>query len=754
MDRFGLFTITETTRTKLPLKGVECDFSVLSGVAEVAMTQIFRQENPAPVNCEFLFPLPADASVYFCEADINGRRIRAQVREREEARQLVAEKKAAGFRTAMVESERDNLFTLSLGNVQPDDLVIVELKYFQTLRSLAGMPSIEIPFCPGERYIPGNPIIHSNRGKGVVDDTDAVPDASRIRPVRIDFTHPDAAYVDIRGRLDAKFVCERDLGSPSHPITVHRAGDEIRVTLSDKGDVPDRDFVLRWRETNVESVVSRAWCRAKDQEVYALLEIRAPQNSAPERAPVDFYFLVDRSGSMANEKWFKAVEALQSCLKVLTPSDRAMVTFFESAWQDFAERPLNPKQLLEDEKFQNVAKLGARGGTELARALQHVLEMVQRHSSYRPKNLILITDAQIGNEPAILELTRTAPDLPVHCFGMDFALNDALLLALCRQQGGTFHSMNPNDDVQTAVSSLGRTLGQPVLLDLRLSDGWEAANACIPNLYAGQVHYLSARSRYEKPLELCARTDRAEPLKLSFSNQSANFDSPYLHWCKSRIERLVAEGKDREAVQLSIKSNQVCTLTAFVAWDESEKVPIARHELVQPSLQDRLLGLEGACTFVSDVRLLRHAATDRQTLLSKMRSAEIPSTKEKVLALLEKTSNEKLDDICRRLGVTSWKALLKAIWKWLNDAPERERFPRNRQVLDLIEQIEQIATPLLSSTSAPDESKLGEAAKQVHQILSAFVEKLPPRKRFSWLGKPRPSGHLTNPQPESEHQQT
>jgi Ca-activated chloride channel family protein len=123
---FGLFAIIESKRVVLPLKGVECDFSVASGIAEVSMTQIFRQENAKPLDCEYLFPLPADASVYFCEADINGRKIRAQVRERQEARQLAAEKKAAGHRTALVESERDNLFTLSLGNVQPDDLVVIE----------------------------------------------------------------------------------------------------------------------------------------------------------------------------------------------------------------------------------------------------------------------------------------------------------------------------------------------------------------------------------------------------------------------------------------------------------------------------------------------------------------------------------------------------------------------------------------------------------------------------------------------------
>src|SRR6266404_3551867 len=336
-EPFGLFALIESKRVILPLKGVECDFSVVSGIAEVSMTQIFRQENEKPLDCEYLFPLPADASVYFCEADINGRTIRAQVRERQEARQIAAEKKAAGFRTALVEAERENLFTLSLGNIQPGDLVIIQLKYFQTLRSLAGMPSIEIPFSPGIRYIPGKPLIRCNKGKGVGDDTDEVPDASRITPVRIDAEHPDAAYIDVRGTLEGKFVTEKELSSPSHPIVVQRAGEDLRVSLSEKGDVPDRDFVLRWSEQNVEALASRAWIREKDQDGYALLEIRAPKDAPAERAPVDFYFLVDRSGSMAGEKWNKAAQALQSCVKVLGPADQAMVTFFESRFQDFAE---------------------------------------------------------------------------------------------------------------------------------------------------------------------------------------------------------------------------------------------------------------------------------------------------------------------------------------------------------------------------------------------------------------------------------
>lgn len=77
------------------------------------------------------------------------------------------------------------------------------------------------------------------------------------------------------------------------------------------------------------------------------------------------------------------------------------------------------------------------------RALEHVLHLAAKHSQHNCKNLILITDAQIGNESSILELMKSARDFPVHCFGIDVALNDSLLTALCRQQGGTYKHSNP-----------------------------------------------------------------------------------------------------------------------------------------------------------------------------------------------------------------------------------------------------------------------------------------------------------------------
>jgi Ca-activated chloride channel family protein len=743
-ERFGLAAIIETKRVFLPLKGVECEFAVLSGLVEVSMTQIFRHENDRPFDCEYLFPLAADASVYSCEADINGRIIRAQVREREEARQLAAEKKAAGFRTVLVESERDNLFTLSLGNVQPGDLVVIRLKYVQTLRALADSRSVEIPFCPGIRYIPGKALLRTNRGKGIVDDTDQVPDASRITPVRMDVEHPDAAYVEVRGTLDGRFVDEKSLESPSHATVVQRAGEQLRVALSDKGEVPDRDFVLRWSERAAEAVTPRVWMSEKGNEVYALLEVRAPQNAPDCRAPVDFYFLVDRSGSMAGGKWDKAIEALQSCVNILGAADRAMVTFFESRFQDFAERPLPPRQLIGDGQFRMLTRLGTAGGTEMAPALRHVLAMAAKHSRDRDKNLILITDAQVGNESGILELMRDAPDLPVHCFGIDVALNDSLLLALARQQGGTFHSLHPNDNIAQVVAALGQTLGQPVLLDLKVSEGWELADARIPNLYAGQIHYVSARSTNGKPLELTGRGPSSEPLRIQFERHSATVVAPYLQWCRSRIQRLIAEGDEQGAVVLSIESNLICVLTAFIAWDESEHVAVASHELVQPSLApsdvqcclyERSVPMAAAAIGHVKTRRSRGGLLDR--FFGARAAEDAAPPRERMLRELAR----ELAEICERIGGVDWKPMVKAVLDWIAEASGAERWRRMEALKHLLQEIkvhsarldgahQELARPEKGKAGTPFQQKdqIKDEKQQIHRLLKSFVEKLPSGK--------------------------
>jgi Ca-activated chloride channel family protein len=631
---FGIFPVAPgpllLERTILPLKSVHYRFAVRGGVAEVELTQIYRQENVAALDCEYLFPLPADAAVFHCQATIDGRVISARIEERNVARNLAQTMKAQGFRTLLVESERDNLFTLGLGNLQPRDVVEVRLSYLQPLRRNAGANTLDLPVCPGIRYVPGNPMGGFNLGKGTVDDTDQVPDASRITPPRIAADHPDAAFVTLEGSIDADLV-DGAISSPSHQLAQNRHDDTVAIALVQGGQVPDRDLALRWNEPVRTVTTQRGWSSRSRGIDYALVEVRAPAEAESTGAVAqDLYFLIDRSGSMQGLKWQRAVEALHACVNAMSPDDRAMVTFFETAFKDLHFGPMAAALLRGDQRFREILARGTGGGTELAPALGHVLELVRRCSAGRPAAIVIITDAQVANDARVAAALREHPRLPVHCFGIDTVLNDALLLDLVRQQGGTFHAFQPTEDIPAAVAAVARTLQQPVLVNLSLSDGWELATRAIPNLYAGQVAFVSVRWRgAEDPSELriFGRDRWNESVILRAKLEPVDGAFPYLAWSKAKLVTLLADGHELAAVALSKDANILCRLTAFVAWDEAEQTARAYHSLVQPPMEPMTFGVRkemagriaGRCGLVGDqVKYSVHPNVARRSQLPRI----------------------------------------------------------------------------------------------------------------------------------------
>ena len=114
----------------------------------------------------------------------------------------------------------------------------------------------------------------------------------------------------------------------------------------------------------------------------------------------DIYFLVDRSGSMAEEKWTKTAEAL-----IAFAHAAAQITHLDHSFRielpGFRSEAPGTRCAARDPKFQSIAALGIGGGTELLPALQHIMAVEQQFSTQRRSHIVLITDGQIGNEEAV-----------------------------------------------------------------------------------------------------------------------------------------------------------------------------------------------------------------------------------------------------------------------------------------------------------------------------------------------------------------
>lgn len=598
-NAFGLIAQLAKTRITLPLIHIETCFRITGDVALVEMDQVFEQTAREPLDVTYTFPLPGGSTVHRCEMIVNERVIRAVVMEEKEARRTVAEKRAAGHRTALMEMDRDNLFTLQLGNTAPGDRIVIRFAYFEVLDRLGAGLSLRIPFCPGIRYIPGKPLLRKNHGLGYGDDTDQVPDASRITPPRIGAGHPDAATIYLHGTLDAGEVDLNTCSSPSHPAIIRTAGDLLEVELAGEQHMPDRDFVLRWEEISVTEAAPRAWVTRHDDHLYALLQIRAPRVEAAQVAGDDFaqdiYFLLDRSGSMSGGNWEKAADALLAFVRELGANDRVWITCFESDFQDFSDSLMSRDDLLADEGFMHLTDIGTAGGTELLPALRHVLDVRTAQRSERPAHLVLITDGQVGNETEIHRLARgeSLAGVPVHTFGIDRAVNDAFLKGLARITGGRCALMTPDDDIPAAVKNLAVTLRRPVLTGLRLvADKAETPREsdALPDLHAGDVQLLPVRLPAAESVAIEIRghhPDRTEwsaRFELGADSPGQSNEAARFLWAHRRSRFLLGTERSNEAIEVSITHNLVCKGTSFVAWDEAEKVAVAKREVYQPSI--------------------------------------------------------------------------------------------------------------------------------------------------------------------------
>ncbi len=504
---FGLVAWLEETKITLPLKGVECRFDAIAGVVSVEIDQVFHQTSTQPLDCTYSFPLPAGAAVHRCEMRVNDRVIRAKVEAAEDAERIYEEQKAAGRRAMMVQTERDNLFTLALGNVQPGDVIVVHFAYFQNVERIADGLSVRIPVCPGVRYIPGAPLLRSLSGRGASDDTDEVPDASRISPPRIDAFHPDAAWFAATGRIATSEIAPDTLSSPTHLVAVRNSETTAGLALVEGGAVPDRDFILRWTEPKEVALTPRAWSYSSGGETFALAQFRAPADApVAEDFPQDVYFLIDRSGSMDGAKWEKTCEALHAFVDLLGAGDRVWITLFESSHQDFAEKPLPVAQIRADANFKNLVAQGVGGGTELLPAAEHILAKIGEHSKGSRSVLILITDGQVGNEHAIVNHFAASAQTTVFTFGIDNAVNDAFLRNLAAQTGGECWLQSPDDDIAGTVAKLAARLRRPVLVDLRVATGWETPQTRMPDVFGGQC--LDLNLRHADPVPRTTRQRR------------------------------------------------------------------------------------------------------------------------------------------------------------------------------------------------------------------------------------------------------
>ncbi|MCG8460656.1 MAG: VWA domain-containing protein, partial [Holophagales bacterium] len=427
----SLLFVTSVAGMYLPAPGLETDVSIeVTGmVARTSVRQRFLNPHEGWVEGIYVFPLPENGAVDAMRMVIGERVIEGEIRERSDARRSYERAKAAGQRASLVEQERPNLFTTSVANLGPGEILDVVIEYQETLRYEAGRFELRFPMAVNPRYIPGRPLEPRSRmpssarigqeGAGDTPEpvpfsehgwayaTHQVPDAGRITPPAVlpadgQIVNP----VNLAVRLDPGFELEA-VTSVSHRLRVERLdGTRHRVELEAGVVAANRDFVLSWQPVRGREPRAAFFAEKHGEHTYALMMVMPPHDRHAEtRLPRETIFVFDKSGSMSGESMRQARRALFAALDRLSPEDHFNLVHFDSSAHRLFEGsvPADGSHLAIARR--RIASLKANGGTEMLSALRLALESSELDLGLR--QVIFVTDGSVGNEGELFSYIRS-----------------------------------------------------------------------------------------------------------------------------------------------------------------------------------------------------------------------------------------------------------------------------------------------------------------------------------------------------------
>lgn len=381
--------------------------------------------------------------------------------------------------------------------------------------------------------------------------------------------------------------------SPTHALSFRsdRGALHIEVTPDRGGDL---DLLLPRFDGNVGmSLLTHA---PSPRESGHFLLVLTPALSDAPPTPRDLTLVVDVSGSMAGAKLEQARAALLQAIRTLRPEDRFRLVSFSSGVTEFAEgwSPTTPDTRREAERW--VSQIEARGGTNIAAALDAALSGPT--TGGRHPMVVFLTDGlpSVGERsPEALGAQAAAAIGAVRVFpiGVGHDVNTYLLDRLARDGRGTVEYVSPGENVEEVMGRVVTRTSRPALTHLRLVRApvplEELAPAEWPDVFAGDEVVITGRYRGagRGPLVIEGRRNgRIERITVNaaFPRETASNDFIPVIWASRRIGELTRtirlEGESAALVeQVRTLGLRYGILTPYTSYLVQEPGLLARRDL-------------------------------------------------------------------------------------------------------------------------------------------------------------------------------
>jgi Ca-activated chloride channel family protein len=608
------------------------------------------------------------------------------VEEREEAFDRYDDALLTGDSAFLLDRERPDIFTASLGNLRPGETAEVVIKYVAELPPEGEGWRLRIPTTISPRYVPE----HRRKFEDLAE-------ADRIQP-----DYAEEVPYELSLRVEANlFSPIRSVESPSHTIRTQVDGSRVVVELAGEDRRMDRDFVLKLIPQDPSQPVGRL-VRGEDGEHYGYVALRPDLPRLEE--PIEAVFVLDCSGSMEGTSLRDAKKVLRQALEALKPGDRFNIVFFGS----FFNVLFSESQPADEERVASACReleeYGNLGGTEILEPLRWVLG---KEAGELPRNVFLITDGQVSNEGEVIALAaQHRPTTRIFTFGMGAGCSGSLVSGVARASGGACEFAFTGEELKEKVLRQLRRARFAGLRDLSVTwEGLEEAEPApsrTPPLYPGDVWAWIVRGKARGRVRCriqgrCAGNPWSCDLELAEADGAASEVLPKL-WARRRIRELEEEGLGaagsrqerrreerirRQLAELGRRYGLLSSATSFVgvlerAAEEKDGRPLELRRI--PTLLTRGWGGRRAMRSAPMCRVSLRI-DDEVIECGRFVRAEAKSAQPiKRLDFLKGTIQHQMPEGCWRLGL--WIELITRMSsEELAALAEQIHHPRRREIL-------------------------------------------------------------------------
>ncbi len=554
----------------LPLKATSAKVAIAGVIADVKVTQVYRNTGTRPLEAIYVFPGSTRAAVYGMKMTIGSRVLIAKIQRRDEARKTYEQAKVEGRSASLLEQHRPNVFQMSVANVMPGDEIKVELSYTELLVPTEGTYQFVYPTVVGPRYA-GQPGTNSHTGEGWVAN-----------PYTKAGEKPAATF-DLDLKLSAGMAIQR-MACDTHTTSIAYDGAQEATLKLDPAEAHggNRDFILKYQLAGGQVQSGLLLTQGPDENFF-LLMVQPPKRVAPAQMPPrEYVFVMDVSGSQMGFPLEISKTLMKEMIQGLRPQDRFNVMVFEgsSALWSSTSQPATPESIQQALAF--VRQQNGGGGTELGAALKRALTLPGTEGFSR--TFVVSTDGYISADGQVFDLIRqNLGKANLFTFGIGSSVNRHLIEGMAHAGQGEAFVLTQPDQAAAEAERFRAYVSTPVLSQVRLqAKGFELYDVdpvALPDVLAERPVLCWGKWKGDPKgtLTLSGMTGQGpwhQTFEVSHVKPSPAHGALRQLWARQRIQRLsdyeqVGPNADRaaEITNLGLQYGLLTAHTSFVAVD-------------------------------------------------------------------------------------------------------------------------------------------------------------------------------------------